>query len=622
MIRRSLRYAEELTDAVKQQLALAYSAKDLLAFGLRSRLREGYGAKDFRADLMAALVVGVVALPLSMALAIACDVPPQHGLYTAIIAGVVCSLLGGTWFQVTGPTAAFVVILLPIVHKYGIGGLLVSGMLAGVMLVGMGLARLGKLMQFVPHPVTSGFTMGIAIVIAVLQLKDVFGVKLPRTEGVAEYLGALVEARHAFNYWDVGIAVLTLAMLLLLPRVIKRFPVPLVALVVVALLVVLAGYLLPSDWGFHATTIGSKFSYDLGGGEVGHGIPPLPPLPVLPWQVADPGHPPFELTLQVIRDLLPSAFAIAMLGAIESLMAAVVADGMGGSRHDPNSELIALGIGNIICPFFGGIAATGALARTATNIRAGARSPLAAAMHAIFILACTIALAPLVSYLPMAALAALLIIVARNMSEARHFFRLARIAPKHDVIVMLTCFTLTVVFDMVIAVTVGVVLAALLFMRRMSVLTTVQIETPAQLNIDVPPGIRVYEIAGPLFFGAAKSAMEALHAVGDKDHTYILDMRHVPTLDATGLVALESVIDRLNRSKIKLIFAGLTPETSELFTRAGIKREMGKIAYAPDVETAVSMAIVHAARTGRGTDKSSASMRLPKQDPEGPQPSP
>lgn len=614
MIRRSLRYAEELTDAVKQQLALAYSARELLGYGLRDKLREGYTRADFRADLMAALVVGVVALPLSMALAIACDVPPQHGLYTAIIAGVVAALLGGTRMQVTGPTAAFVVILVPIVHKYGLGGLLVAGAMAGVMLVGMGLARLGKLMQFVPHPVTSGFTMGIAVVIGLLQLKDVFGVKLPRTEGVFEYLEALVEARHAFNYWDVGIAALTLALLVLLPRVLKRFPAPLVALTVAALVVVIGGYVVPADWGFDVTTIGSKFTYELGGGEVGHGIPPLPPLPVVPWEVADQAGATMQLNLQVIRELLPSAFAIAMLGAIESLMAAVVADGMAGTRHDPNSELIALGIANIICPFFGGIAATGALARTATNIRAGARSPFAAAMHAIFVLACTIALAPLVSYLPMAALAALLVIVARNMSEARHFFRLARIAPKHDVIVMLTCFFLTVVFDMVIAVTVGVVLAALLFMRRMSVLTKAELETSHQLKIDVPPGIRVYEIAGPLFFGAAKSAMDALQAVGDKDHTYILDLRKVPTMDATGLVALESVIDRLHRSKIKVIFAGVTPEMSDLFHRAGIKREVGKIAYAPDVETAVSMAIVHAAR--RGEALSTASMRLPKQDGE------
>jgi len=217
-------------------------------------------------------------------------------------------------------------------------------------------------------------------------------------------------------------------------------------------------------------------------------------------------------------------------------------------------------------------------------------------MHAIFVLACTIALAPLVSYLPMAALAGLLIIVARNMSEARHFVRLARIAPKHDVIVMLTCFGLTVVFDMVVAVGVGVVLAALLFMRRMSVLTKAELETPAELKVDVPPGVRVYEIAGPLFFGAAKSAMEVLHTVGDKDHTYILDMQHVPTMDATGLVALESVLDRLHRSKVKVIFAGLAQEVSDMFDRAGIKREVGKIAYAPDIETAISMAIVHGAR--------------------------
>ena len=604
---------------VKRQLSLAYSAKDLIAFGLRDRLREGYTARDFRADVLAALVVGVVALPLSMALAIACDLPPQHGLYTAIIAGVVCSLLGGTRFQVTGPTAAFVVVLLPIVHKFGLGGLLVAGLMAGVILLAMGLARLGKLMQFVPHPVTSGFTMGIAVVIALLQLKDVFGVEpvagtFPHSEGTMGFLGVLWDTRGAINYWDVGIAVLTVGLLLGLPKIVKRIPVPLIALVVVAGLVVLAGDVLPADWHFHATTIGSKFSYDLGGGQTGHGIPPLPPLPGLPWNVADTVHPAFTLNYHTIRELLPSAFAIAMLGAIESLMSAVVADGMAGTRHDPNAERIALGIGNILCPFFGGIAATGALARTATNIRAGARSPLAATMHAIFVLACTIALAPLVSYLPMAALAGLLIIVARNMSEARHFVRLVRVAPKHDVLVMLTCFGLTVVFDMVIAVTVGVVLAALLFMRRMSVLTNVELESPSDLRIHVPPGIRVYELAGPLFFGAAKSAMEALHIAGDKDHTYILEMRHVPTMDATGLVALESVLDRLRRSKVKVIFAGLTPEVTDILARAGIQREVGKIAYAPDVETAVSMAIVHAARSGLAPDTSSAQIPIAKPD--------
>ena len=590
MIRRSLRYVNELPDAIQKQLALAYRAKDLLAFGLRSRLREGYSIKDFRADLLAALVVGVVALPLSMALAIACEVPPQHGLYTAIIAGFVCSLLGGTRTQVTGPTAAFVVILVPIVHKFGLAGLLVAGMMAGVMLVVMGLARLGKLMQFVPHPVTTGFTMGIAVVIGVLQLKDVFGLSLPRTEGTFDYLQALWDARGQINPYDAGVAAVTIALLLGLPRIIKRVPAPLIALAVVAVAVVMCSHWWP---GFHASTIGSRFSYRIGN-ELQHGIPPLPPIPVVPWRLGG-----MTLDYHTIRELVPSAFAIAMLGAIESLMAAVVADGMSGTRHDPNAELIALGIGNLLCPFFGGIAATGALARTATNIRAGARSPFAAAMQAVFILACTIVLAPLVSYLPMAGLAALLIVVARNMSEARHFTRLLRIAARSDVIVMVTCFTLTVVFDMVIAVTVGVVLAALLFMRRMAETTTVALESPERLGlaVDLPPGVRLYEIAGPMFFGAAQSAMEVIATVGSgKDHTFVLNMQHVPTIDATGLVALESVLDRLFRSRVKVIFAGLTAEVAELLDRAGIKREPGRLAYAPDVETAISLAILHAAR--------------------------
>ena len=596
MIKRGLRYVDELSEAFRAQLTRAYRAKDLLGFGLRQRLKEGYTGKDFRADMLAALVVGVVALPLSMALAIACDVPPQHGLYTAIIAGVICALLGGTRFQVTGPTAAFVVILVPIVHKYGLGGLLVAGMMAGVILLAMGLARLGRLMEFVPHPVTTGFTAGIALVIALLQLKDVMGVHLPRTEGTFAYLGALVDSIPSANPWDVGIAVVTVALLLLLPKLTKKIPAPLIALTAVSLIVVLLDHVVP---GFHATTIGSRFSTTIGG-EVVRGIPPLPPLPGLPWHLDTAGS---TFNYQMIRDLLPAAFAIAMLGAIESLMSAVVADGMSGTKHDPNSELIALGIANIVVPFFGGIAATGALARTATNIRAGARSPFAAAMHSVFVLASTIALAPLVSYLPMAALAGLLIVVARNMSEARHFVRLARIAPRSDVMVMLSCFGLTVAFDMVVAVTFGVMLAALLFMRRMAVLTRTNLQTPADTKFDVPPGVRVYELAGPLFFGAAKTAMEALHIAGGEAHTMILAMEHVPTVDATGLVALESALDRLYRSKIKVIFAGLTPEVSELLERAGIKRDPGRLAYAPDVDTAISMAIVHAARLGRPVDK-------------------
>jgi SulP family sulfate permease len=446
-------------------------------------------------------------------------------------------------------------------------------------------------MQFIPHPVTTGFTAGIAVVIAVLQLKDVLGVTLPRTDGTLDYIAKLWAARAGVNGWDLGIGAVTVALLVILPKIIKRVPAPLIALVLVSLGVVLLQHLVP---GFHATTIGSKFSAQIGD-EVVRGIPPLPPLPIVPWHEGGG----FALDYHMIRALLPSAFAIAMLGAIESLMAAVVADGMSGTKHDPNSELIALGIANMVVPFFGGIAATGALARTATNIRAGARSPIAAALHAVFVLACTISLAPLVAYLPMAALAGLLIIVARNMSDTRHFVRLARIAPRSDVVVMLVCFGLTVGFDMVIAVTVGVVLAALLFMRRMAVLTKIDLAPGPLSPAEMPAGVRLYEIAGPMFFGAAQMAMEALATVGGTDRVVILSMRAVPTMDSTGLVALESSLDRLFRSGKKVIFAGLVPEVAEMLDRAGMRRDPGRLAYAPDLDTAISMAIVHTARTSR-----------------------
>lgn len=584
-----MRYVDDLTDALKTQLGYVVSAKDLLGYGLRQRLKEGYTARDFRADAMAGLVVGVVALPLSMALSVAVDLPPQHGLYTAIIAGVVCALLGGTRVQVTGPTAAFVVILVPVVHQFGLAGLLVSGILAGIMLVLMGIARFGKLMQFIPHPVTTGFTTGIALVIALLQLKDLLGVSLPRSEGTIAYLTELVKHVGKANPWDLGIGIATVLLLVIIPRVIKRIPAPLIALVVVSIAAAALAHWVP---GFHATTIGSKYSVQIDG-ELVRGIPPLPPMPIVPWHAEGAG---FHLDYATIRALLPSAFAIAMLGAIESLMAAVIADGMSGSTHDPNAELIALGIGNILCPFFGGIPATGALARTATNIRAGARSPLASTIHAIFVLACTIALAPLVAYLPMAAMAGLLLIVARNMSEARHFLRLIKVAPRSDVGVLLACFLLTVFFDMVIAVTVGVMLAALLFMRRMAVLTKVSLEQHRLPAFDLPPGIKIYEIAGPMFFGAAKTAMSTLDSIEHDTKTVILSMKYVPNIDATGLVAFETVLDKLNRAGRKVILAAVQPEVTELLERAGIKRRPGHIAYAPDLETAASMAIVHQAR--------------------------
>jgi SulP family sulfate permease len=326
------------------------------------------------------------------------------------------------------------------------------------------------------------------------------------------------------------------------------------------------------------------------------GIPPLPPMPLLPWNAGDGLH----LDLATIRALLPSAFAIAMLGAIESLLAAVVSDGMSGTKHDPNSELFAVGIGNMLCPFFGGIAATGALARTATNIRAGARSPVATVIHALFILACTLVLAPLVAYMPMAAMAALLLVVAKNMAELRHFKHIVKVAPRSDVVVLLTCFSLTVIFDMVIAVSVGVVLAALLFMRRMSELTELKLDAETARELDLPEGVRLYRIAGPLFFGAAQRAMEALEVTGaQRPLSVILGLEDVPVVDATGLVALETTIDKLQRAGHKVILAGARAPVAQMFEKAGIKMEPGKLRFAPDVDAALSMAIVHQARVAQ-----------------------
>jgi SulP family sulfate permease len=596
-----MRYVDELSEAFRSQLALAYRAKDLLGWGLRQRLKQGYGWADFRRDCVAAVTVAAEQLPLALALAIACRVSPEHGLATAIVAAVIAALLGGSRFQVTGPTAAFVPILVGIYQRFGPAGIFVAGAMAGVILIGMGLARLGRFLQFIPHPVTTGFMTGIALVLALLQLESLLGVQLGHVDGLFGALAGLWDARSAVNVGDVAVAVVTLGLLIGAPRVIKRVPTSLLVLVGVAIGVAVLARLIP---GFHAVTIGDRYTATLGH-EVVRGIAPLPPLPTVPWREAG-----FHLDYQVIRELLPSALAIAVLGAIESLTSATIADAMGqepragraesrgdgrgdGAEHDPNAELIALGIANLVTPFFGGLAAAGTIARTSTNLAAGARSPLAAAMSGVVILGVTVALAPLVAYLPLAGLAALLLLVARRLAELRHFARLARVAPTSDVAVMLTCFGLTVAFDMVVAVTVGVVLAALLFMRRMAVLTKVDLKSPAQVGVDVPPGVRLYEIAGPMFFGAAKTAMAAVH-IADGDHTVIIVMHHVPTMDATGLVALETVLDRLYRAGRRVIFVGMSPDLVALLDRAGIRRAPGKLAYAPDLTTAISMASVAA----------------------------
>lgn len=573
----------------------AIPLRELPAAALRAVLREGYHASDLKSDVLAGLVVGIIALPLAMALAIAVGVPPQHGLYTAIVAGLIVAALGGSRTQVTGPTAAFVVILAPIYNKFGMAGLLMSGLLGGLMLVGMGLARLGRMIEFIPHPVTTGFTAGIATVIATLQLKDLFGLTLASTpEHFLERVAAMYEARATASLWEPIVGFFTLGVLVLLPRMNKRIPAPLVALPLAAILCVALSQLVP---GFQVATIATRFHVTVGDRVLG-GIPRLPPLPLLPWTTPGPGGlAALPLTLANIRVLLSGAFAIAILGAIESLLSAVVGDGMARTRHDPDAELLALGVGNIVTPFFGGIPATGAIARTATNIRSGARSPIAAIVHALTILAAMLLLAPLMGYLPMASLAALLLLVAWNMSDAKHSLHTMRVAPKSDAAVLLTCYGLTVVFDMVLGVSVGIVLAAFLFMRRMAEVTETRLmlgEHP-ELPGPVPERVAVYEISGPLFFGAAQKAMAALTTTGMSAKAVILLMDGVQAMDATGLVALESALGRLRQAKCLAILSGVQPQPMAVLKKAQVDRRDG-VVLCLDARAAFAVASSHLAQ--------------------------
>ncbi|MCA9286124.1 MAG: C4-dicarboxylic acid transporter DauA [Phycisphaerales bacterium] len=539
-------------------------------FAMRQTFAEGYGIAKLRADVLAGIVVGIVALPLSMALAIASGVPPQHGLYTAIGAGAAIALLGGSRVQVSGPTAAFVVILAPIAARFGLGGLCLATLMAGVILVGMGLGRLGQMVSFIPYPVTTGFTAGIAVVIATLQLKDFLGLDTgPLPSAFIEKVGTIARAVPTAHWPDALVGAFTLALLLLWPRVTRRIPAPLVAITAGAA----GAWILEKLWPgtFSVATIGTRFSAVIDGKPVA-GIPQLPPLPLLPWRLPGPNGEPLVLNLELFRALIGPAFAIAMLGAIESLLSAVVADGMTGMKHDSDAELMAQGVGNILAPFLGGFAATGAIARTATNVRSGGRSPIAAVVHALFVLAAVIAAAPLLAYLPMASMAALLLLVAWNMSEVKHFVRMVRTAPQSDVAVLLTCFGLTVAFDMVIAVSVGIVLAALLFIRRMAEVSSVRL-VGSEHRVDavgLPPTVVLYEIAGPLFFGAAQKAMSSLRTVEQGVQVVVLDMRDVPAMDATGLVNLESTVDRLESQQVYVVLAGVQAQPRRVLAKGGL----------------------------------------------------
>ncbi|KPQ20510.1 MAG: sulfate permease, SulP family, partial [Halomonas sp. HL-93] len=487
---------------------------------LVSAWREGYTLATLKRDVMAGLTIGVVAVPLSMALAIATGVPPQHGLYTAIVAGAVIALTGGSRFNISGPTAAFVVILFPIVANHGLGGLLIATLMAGAILVALGLSRLGSLIQYVPYPVILGFTAGIGVVIALLQLPDFLGLAgVELGDSTLHNLMLIGQALPSLSLAEVSVGLVTLATLLIWPRLNTPIPAPLVGL---ALGTLAAALLLMG--GVEVDTIASRFSWEFEG-QTGSGIPPFAPSFNAPWHFPGADGAPLEINFALIQALLGPALAIALLAAIESLLCAVVADGLTRTRHDPNAELIGQGLGNLVVPFFGGITATAALARTATNIKSGAFSPIAALVHSVVVLLAVVALAGVLGYVPMAALAALLFIIAWNMSEARHFLHTLKSAPASDVSVLVICFALTVVFDMVIAVAVGIGLAAALFIRRMAQLTHTQRLDPPDSDQHFPPEVALYKISGPLFFGAAEKAIATLRVIDHGVRVVILDMR-------------------------------------------------------------------------------------------------
>lgn len=524
---------------------------------------------SLRSNILAGLTVGVVALPLSMALAIASGVPPQHGLYTAIIAGIVIALTGSSRVNITGPTAAFVVILLPIVQQFGLGGLLISGFMAGVILVLMGILRLGTLIELVPYPVTVGFTSGIAVVIATTQLKDFFGLAVENSgHSFIERAVAIVQAMPGFRWQELLVALTTLIVLLSWNRLGSRIPSHLVALFIGTLL---AWGVMQLSGSFTVATVASAFHYSLGS-FIGDGIPPMLPQLQWPWLQPDASGNPVGFSWDLISQLAGASIAIALLGAIESLLCAVVSDSMAGTTTDPNRELIGQGIGNMIVPFFGGIPATSAIARTATNVRSGGTTPLASVVHALVILLAVLVLAPLLGHIPMAAMAALLMVVAWNMSEARHFIHILKVAPRHDILVLLTCFTLTVLLDMEVAVAAGMALASILFIKRMIELTGVRLVNAVSEHhgLNLPAGVIIYDINGPMFFGAAQSALKTLLNIRGEIRAVILDMSDVPMIDMTAMVAMQSMINNLDKHGIALIFCGMVIDVEQKLLHAGI----------------------------------------------------
>lgn len=524
---------------------------------------KGYNKATFMSDLMAGIIVGIVALPLAIAFGIASGVTPEKGIITAIIAGLLISVFGGSKVQIGGPTGAFIVIVFGIIQEYGLNGLVIATFMAGIFLILMGVLRVGTIIKYIPYPIIVGFTSGIALTIFTTQIKDLFGLQI--AEVPADFVSKWVTYFQHFdtmNLWPLFIGVASILIIVYTPKISKKLPGSLLAIIVTTVVALL----LKNYAGVTAIeTIGDRFT-----------ITPDMPTPEVP-----------KITWEVFTKLMSPALVIAMLGAIESLLSAAVADGVIGDKHDSNQELIGQGIANMACSLFGGIPATGAIARTMTNINNGGRTPIAGIIHALVLLLIYFFLMPLAKYIPMACLAGILVVVSYNMSEWRSFKAILK-NPKSDITVLLVTFFLTVVFDLTVAIEVGILIACLLFMRRMSEVTKVSVETEAidlgadsdvpfnNEHLTIPDRVEVYEINGPYFFGIANRFEEVMNDQGEQPAVRIIRMRKVPFIDSTGVHNLTNLCRKCLKKDVKIVLSGVNPKVMEVLTKAGFDDLIGK----------------------------------------------
>ena len=545
---------------------------------LVSELRH-YNKEKLAADLMAGLIVGIVALPLAIAFGIASGVSPSQGILTAIIGGFIVSALGGSRVQIGGPTGAFIVIIYGIVSNPNLGlpGLMLATMLAGAFLILLGVCRLGTIIKFIPYPIVVGFTSGIAVTIFTTQIKDLFGLQTEKLPG--DFLskwGIYFQHFDTLDWVTTAVGILSIVIIALTPKVSKKIPGSLVAII----LMTVGVYFLNAHTNFHVTTIGDQF------GEIKASIPSLQ-VPNLSWEN--------------VKGLFPTAMVIAVLGAIESLLSATVADGVCGDHHNSNQELIGQGVANICTPLFGGIPCTGAIARTMTNINNGGRTPVAGIVHAIVLLVIFLVLMPLAAYIPMSCLAGVLVIVSYNMSGWRTFMQLMK-NPKSDVIVLLITFFLTVVFDLTIAIEVGLLIACLLFMKRMAESTQIKViadeidpndETDAEVHEEhliIPKGVEVYEINGPYFFGIANKFEELMAAMENHPKVRVIRMRRVPFIDSTGIHNLQNLCEMSHREGTHIVLSGVTPNVYSVLEHNGFCKLLGKDHICPNINVALDRA--------------------------------